>query len=398
MSYGNILVHYAEVAIKGRNRPRFIKQLCDNIKRAFDGLPLSHIQRMSGRLWLHPHEGATFDDEALERLRTVFGVATFAPAVRVPLELPALQEAAWKLLEGRAYRSYRVSARRAFKTGFSSLEANQAVGGYLQEKRPTPVKLKGADVEVHLEMMPHAAYMYVDKLNGPGGLPVGSSGVVGCLLSGGIDSPVAAHRMQRRGLRQIFVHFHSVPYLSRASIEKAEELATSLARFQGSARLFLVPFGDLQANIVENAPAALRVILYRRFMMRIAAALTEPEGARGLVTGESLGQVASQTLRNLAAINEVARLPVLRPLIGFDKQEIIAAAQAISTYETSIIPDQDCCTLFMPRAPETRAYLPAVLAAETRLDVEGLCASAIARTETRDVVAPWSLQAQGTAA
>ncbi|HET6344427.1 MAG TPA: tRNA uracil 4-sulfurtransferase ThiI, partial [Myxococcota bacterium] len=384
MKCANILVHYAEVAIKGRNRPRFIKRLCDNIKLALDGLPVSHIQRMSGRLWVHAQEGASFDEEAFVRLRTVFGVATFAPAVRVPLEMTALKNTAWELLADREYKSYRVSARRAFKTGFSSLEVNQQVGGHLQELRPTPVKLKGADVEVHIEMMPHAAFMYVDKFSGPGGLPVGSSGVVGCLLSGGIDSPVAAHRMQRRGLRQVFVHFHSVPYLSRSSMEKAVELATSLSRFQGSARLYLVPFGDLQANIVENAPAALRVILYRRFMMRIAAVLSEREGARALVTGESLGQVASQTLRNLAAINAVAPLPVLRPLIGFDKQEIIAAAQAIGTFETSIIPDQDCCTLFMPRSPETRAHLPTVLSAEAHLDVEGLCASAIERAEVRD--------------
>jgi len=392
----DIIVHYAEVALKGRNRPRFLKQLVHNLWLALRGQPVEEIRRLSGRIWVRAKPGETLGKEALDRVGMVFGVATYASAQRCDLDIEAIGAVAWEMVKDRTYASYRVSARRAFKTiPLTSLVVNVEVGSYLMQRRPAKVKMQGADVEVHVELMPNAAFVYVDRFRGPGGLPVDVSGTVGCLLSGGIDSPVAAARMQRRGLRQVFVHFHSAPFHSRASQEKAIELAEHLARHQFHAVLYLVPFGELQRTIVEEAPAPMRVLLYRRFMLRIAAQLSKKDGARALVTGESLGQVASQTLRNMAVIEDAAPIPVLRPLVGYDKSEIIEESQALGTYETSIQPDQDCCTLFMPKEPETRGYLPTVLAAENALDVQGLCDAAIAQTERREVHASWLRRERG---
>jgi tRNA uracil 4-sulfurtransferase len=396
MTEHDLIVHYDEIAIKGRNRPRFLKRLSDNLRQALRGLPVAEIKRMSGRIWVRAKPGETLGAEAIARVRTVFGVSNFAAVQRCDLDMDAIKALAWEMLKSRSYESYRVRARRAFKTiPLTSQQVNEEVGSYLMQQRPAKVKLSGADVEVHVELMPHAAFVYVDKHAGLGGLPVDVSGTVGCLLSGGIDSPVAAFRMQRRGLRQVFVHFHSAPFHTRASQEKALELAQVLARHQYHAVVYLVPFGELQRTIVEQAPAPFRVLLYRRFMLRIAAKLTRKDGARALVTGESLGQVASQTLRNMAVINAAAPLPVLRPLVGYDKSEIISQAQALGTFETSIQPDQDCCMLFMPKEPETRGHLPLVEAAEEALDVDGLCAAAIEKTERREVLAPWLMRERG---
>jgi len=221
-----------------------------------------------------------------------------------------------------------------------------------------------------------------EKLPGPGGFPVGSSGRVLTLLSGGIDSPVAACRMLRRGCKSLLVHFHAFPLQDHATIDKALELARILTRYQYRTRLLLVPFAPVQQTIVATCPAPLRVVLYRRFMLRIAEALARRHGAKALVTGESLGQVASQTLDNMAVIDAVAGLPVLRPLVGMDKDEITGEARRIGTFETSTLPDQDCCQLFVPRSPATAATLAQVRAAEAALDVEALVAGALRDVES----------------
>jgi tRNA uracil 4-sulfurtransferase len=228
----------------------------------------------------------------------------------------------------------------------------------------------------------------IGKHPGAGGVPVGISGRGAALLSGGIDSPVAAYRMMRRGLKLDFVHFHSYPLLSRASQDKARELAAHLTRFQGRAKLFLVPFGLLQREIVARVRRPLRVVLYRRFMMRIASAIGSEIGAQTLVTGESLGQVASQTLENMQVIEQAATLPILRPLVGMDKNEIIELARRLDTFEISIIPDQDCCTLFTPRHPETHARLDEVEEAETNLDVQRMVTEAVSGAERVDLTFP----------
>lgn len=382
MRTDGILVHYAELSTKGRNRGDFVRGLADNIRRSLAGAPVAKVERLPGRIWIQPERGAELAPWIYDRLAETVGVANFAAAKRCSLTLEDIKRTALALVHDRTYESFRVRAHRVFKElPFGSLEVDREVGGFLREHRPAKVQMKGAELEIYVEMLPQGAFVYVDRRRGPGGLPLGMSGLVVCLLSGGIDSPVAAWRMQRRGCRTMFVHFHSQPYLNRASVEKATELAEVLTRHQGRSTLYLVPLGELQRDIVTSAPTALRVVLYRRFMLRIAGVLAERAGAKALVTGEALGQVASQTLTNLAVIDDAAPMIVLRPLIGCDKQEIVDEAKRLGTYEISIQPDQDCCQLFIPREPETHAKRKDVLAAEAALDIEGLCADTVSRTE-----------------
>jgi thiamine biosynthesis protein ThiI len=259
------------------------------------------------------------------------------------------------------------------------------------------VDLERPEVEIVVEVLPDEAFVSLDRRPGPGGLPVGASGTVAALLSGGIDSPVAAWRMMKRGCTVLFVHFHAFPLQDHTTIDKVTELARVLTRFQFRTRLVLVPFGEAQQTIVASCPAPLRVVLYRRFMVRIAEALAARHRAKALVTGESLGQVASQTLDNIAAIDEAAKGPVLRPLVGMDKDEITRQARRIGTFEISTLPDQDCCQLFVPKSPATAATLDELRAAEAGLDVAGLVEAAVARAETRTFTFPAAASGEGPA-
>jgi len=270
----------------------------------------------------------------------------------------------------------------------NSMEVDREVGAAIVDAFGYRVDLHDPELTVSIEILADAAFVSAGKIAGPGGLPVGVSGRALTLISGGIDSPVAAYRMMRRGLTLDFVHFHAYPLVSAASLEKACELVAQLTRYQTRSTLALVPFGMLQREIVARSERPLRVVMYRRFMMRIASALAVRFRARALVTGESLGQVASQTLDNLAVIENAARLPVMRPLLGMDKNEIVEQARAISTFETSILEDQDCCTLFVPEHPETHARLAEVEAMEARFDVDRMVADAVSATEVRRFTFP----------
>jgi thiamine biosynthesis protein ThiI len=286
-----------------------------------------------------------------------------------------------QLLEGRQFRSFRISARRAFKTyPLTSVELNRELGTFVVERSGARVDLHHAELEIHVEVLPAETFVYVNRVAGPGGLPVGASGTVVALLSGGIDSPVAAWRMIKRGCRVVFVHFHSVPYLPDISQGKARALVERLTEWQYASRLFLVPFGEIQREIVLSVPGPARVVVYRRMMIRIAEALARQVGAPALVTGESLGQVASQTLANIARIDEVATMPVFRPLIGTDKIEITTEAQRLGTFEISIEPDADCCTLFTPKHPLTRMSEETTRGVEAALDVPRLVELGISGT------------------
>jgi thiamine biosynthesis protein ThiI len=254
----------------------------------------------------------------------------------------------------------------------------------VQEVTGWPVDLSHPDVTIRIEVLSSDAFFFFDKNQGSGGLPVGTSGKVMCLLSGGIDSPVAAWRLIKRGCRAYFVHFHSYPILSITSQEKARSLVEVLTRHQLRSRLFLVPFGTIQQKVVVSVPPPLRVVTYRRLMVRIAERLARKVDTHALVTGDSVGQVASQTIENLAVIEGAATMPILRPLVAFDKEEITGEAQRIGTYEISIIPDEDCCTLFTPRYPTTRASRAEAEAAEAELDVEALVEQAVKDVQMED--------------
>jgi thiamine biosynthesis protein ThiI len=373
----SVVVHYQEIALKGNNRPWFVARLARNLRLATKGAGVREVRVLMGRIELVLDEAADWATVS-DRLSHVFGVANFARAGSAPLEVDGIATEILKDLGDPQVSTFRVSARRADKRfPLTSPELEREVGGRIKEARGWKVDLGHPQLTIHVEALTDEAFYYFGKEPGAGGLPAGTSGRVVCLLSGGIDSPVAAWRLMRRGCRVLFVHFHSYPILSRASQEKVRELVTLLTRYQYDSRLFLVPFGEIQQQIVLAVVPPLRVVIYRRLMMRIAEAIARRNRAQALVTGEVVGQVASQTLENLSAINTVVTMPVLRPLVGMDKDEITAAAERLGTFPISIIPDQDCCTLFTPRHPATKARMRDVERAEAGLPIEEIVTHAL---------------------
>src|SRR5262245_43512059 len=368
-----VVVHYHEISLKRGNRPLFLRHLARNLRSAIADLGPVSLRQRPGRIVLdldeHPQPEAVRD-----RVLRVCGVASASLGYRTSSTVEAMKGLIGRLVDGRQFATFRISARRAFKTyPMTSVELNRALGAFVLERVPTArVNLERFDVEIVVEVLPDEALVSLDRRPGPGGLPVGASGTVAALLSGGIDSPVAAWRMMKRGCRVMFVHFHSVPYLPPTSQAKARALVERLTAWQYASRLFLVPFGEIQREVVLAVPAHARVIVYRRLMVRIAERLARRLGALALVTGDSLGQVASQTLVNLARVGEATTLPVLRPLIGMDKLEITREARALGTFEISIEPDADCCTLFVPAHPGTALRREEIEAAEGRLELERL--------------------------
>ncbi|MDE2929864.1 MAG: tRNA 4-thiouridine(8) synthase ThiI [Chloroflexota bacterium] len=377
-----VVVHYHEVGLKGRNRPFFLGTLEKNLRRATAGLGVKEVERASGRilLWLEPDAPW----ECLrERIARVFGVVNFARGYALQPELETIvQGVLARLPEAGEFATFAVRARRAFKDlPLSSREIAVTLGAAVQDASGAGVNLSAPDMTIYVEVLPQFALFFFGKERGPGGLPVGCSAPVTVLLSGGIDSPVAACRMLKRGSRAVLVHFHSFPYLNSASQEKARELTQVIGGYQGDTLLYLVPLGEIQRQIVVACPAPYRVVLYRRFMVRIAEALGKRHGAQALVTGDSLGQVASQTIENLTAVEDAATQLMLRPLIGMDKQEIADEAERIGTYALSIQPDQDCCALFVPSNPSIHTDLKGIRDAEAVLDVDSLARQGIAEAE-----------------
>jgi len=374
----SVIAHYQEIALKGKNRPWFIARLARNLRRATRDLHVREVRVLMGRIELVLGEGANWET-LRARLGDVFGVANFSRAGRAPLDVDAIAKAILTDLGPENPPTFRVSARRADKRfPLTSPQIEREVGGRIKEARGWTVNLDDPAFTIHVETLTNEAFYAFGKEPGAGGLPAGSSGRVACLLSGGIDSPVAAWRMMKRGCKVIFVHFHSYPILSRASQEKARELARLLTRFQFDSKLLLVPFGDIQQRVVLSVAPPIRVVIYRRLMVRIAEKLAHLNRAQALVTGEVVGQVASQTLENLSTIGDAASMPILRPLIGMDKDEITAEAIRLGTYPVSIIPDQDCCTLFTPRHPATKAKRYEIERAEGDLAVDEIVEGAVA--------------------
>ncbi|MDR2035214.1 MAG: tRNA 4-thiouridine(8) synthase ThiI [Coriobacteriales bacterium] len=358
-----LLVHYHELGLKGRNRPKFERQLITNVKQTLNksGLALE-VSRTSGRLLVFAQ---SFEQglEAFELLLKVPGVARVSLGEKVSRTLESLNDGALRaLVSCEPFGSFRVSARRA-NTDFEldSMELNRVIGSYLMEHTEAKtVRMKDPDATVFVEIIKNEAYVYARSAPAVGGLPVGTAGTLVCLLSSGLDSPVAAWQMVRRGARVIGLHFSGAPETPDSSSVLVGEIAGALEPFGGLADVYCVHFGVYQRAIALAVPEKLRIILYRRLMFAVGGALAVRLGAKGLVTGESLGQVASQTLDNILAVDTVATLPVFRPLIGTDKQDIIKQAQQLGTFDISTRSTDDCCTLFMPRNPETHASLEEV--------------------------------------
>src|SRR5438552_10283917 len=386
----SVVVHYKELALKGGNRPWFVRVLAHNLRVALAGLDVLAVRSVMGRIEVDlgsdlfgadSRAASPVWDEVRDRLRRIFGIANFSYAGRAPLDLKALAATILADLDDRRPESFRVSARRADKRfPFTSPQIEREVGGLIQEAKGWRVDLGHPAFTIHIEMLSDHAFYFFGKEPGAGGLPTGTGGRVACLLSGGIDSPVAAYRMMRRGCSVRLVHFHSYPILSRASQEKVREIATLLTKYQLRSRLMLVPFGTLQQQVVLAVPPELRVVIYRRLMLRIAETLARQWRARALVTGAVIGQVASQTLENLTTIAGATTMEVLRPLVGMDKDEIVASAERLGTFPISIIPDQDCCQLFTPRHPATRAGRAEVEQAESALPIQDMVDAAVAAT------------------
>ena len=380
----SILLHPHELVLKGLNRSRFLDRLVENVRDATRGKGIARIARVSGGLLLLLDAEAD-EKELLEILSRIPGIANLMLVYETAPTLEALKERMAEELASRKMTTFRITARRSDKTfPLDSLALQKELGAWVVEKTQAKVNLLEAETDIFVDVSRKRILFGFEKVQGQGGLPVGVSGNVLALLSGGFDSPVASWMMMRRGCHVAFAHFHSYPYVSRRSQEKAKKLAAELARFQGRSTLFLIPFGDVQREVLLSAPARYRVLLYRRFMMRIAARIAKSRSALALVTGENLGQVASQTLENIAAIENASPLPVFRPLIGMHKDEIIGYARRIGTYEISCMPDEDCCQLFMPSHPATRSHASDFETIEQKLPCEELIEQATAHTEKEE--------------
>ncbi|MBE3591175.1 MAG: tRNA 4-thiouridine(8) synthase ThiI [Firmicutes bacterium] len=380
-----MLVRYGEIGLKGANRKAFegaLKRRLEEAAARAGAAGVTRVRLAHGRIYVDCEEA---DEDTRERLLAAltrtFGVVSVSPAQRVPLEWPAVVEAA-EALGRRARlagaRTFKVEARRANKSfPKTSPEIARELGAALAKRLDWPVDVQRPDAVVTVEVR-EWIYVFAETRPGPGGLPLGTGGRGMLLLSGGIDSPVAGWLLAKRGLEPVAVHFHSPPYTGEKALEKVRDLCRVLAAWCGPVELFTVPFTEVSQQIYERAPDPLGTVLMRRFMVRIAERLADRAGAQALVTGESLGQVASQTIESIAAIADVATRPILRPLVGLDKAEIVELARRIGTYEISVRPFPDCCSVFVPRRPATRPKVEDCRRAEERLDVAALVEAAVA--------------------
>jgi len=380
-----LLLRYGEIALKGKNRPYFEKKLLQNIKTALQGLEPFEVTFQRGRFFVDIAE--EMRPLALKRLQHVFGIVSISPVYGVEPDLEAICRQARELMEkdGPAGKSFKVETRRADKRfPHTSPQVNKEVGAYILKNIPAAsVDVHNPDVTVSIEIRENRAYLYTEMLRGPGGLPVGVTGRGMLLLSGGIDSPVAGWMALKRGIELQALHFHSPPFTGEGALNKVTDICRLLASYSGHIKLHLAPFTEVQKQIRLLCPETMTITLMRRAMFRAAEKLAAKEKITVLFTGESLGQVASQTLENMVAIDEVTAMPVLRPLVGLDKEEITSIARKAGTYEISIRPFEDCCTLFVPRHPVTRPSVEELRRAEQKLDLEELIDTCVDNIESR---------------
>lgn len=390
-----IVVHYHEVWLKGRNRRFFLRKLALALREGLGGLPIERIEQPGDRFVVRMAEGADVS-VAIERLQRIFGIVYYAVARSVDRDMDAICRAAWDEVRELEFSNFAVRAKRSdkrFQHGVMDIE--RAVGRYLLDKFQgtgcsVRVKLDDPEVTCRVEIPPGPALVYARKIPGTGGLPANTGGRMMCLLSGGYDSAVAAYLMMKRGAHLSFIHFYSGGGSSgESSAHVAQELARVLASYQLTAKVWRIPFESIQRQIVANAPEGFRILLYRRMMLRIAEAIAHREHAIALVTGDSLGQVASQTLQNMVSVGDAVRMPVFRPLAGTDKLEVLALARKIGTYDISSEKFHDCCPAFMPRAPELHATPKRITEAELNLNIgdlvrQGMNAATVERFRYRN--------------
>lgn len=385
-----IIFHYGELALKGGNRSLFEDKLAKDIRlkleKNFPGV-FESVKKYHGRVIARLKDNEKIDQKnAWETINTIFGLANFTFALEINQDISEIEKTLWKIIKNAKFKSFRITARRAEKNyPLNSQQINERIGAFIQKKTGAKVKLKNPGLNCIIEIANRKAYIYFEKIKGIGGMPIGSSAKSIVLLSGGIDSPVAAFFAMKRGTNPVYVHFHSMPFTSQKSIDKVKELAKILTKFNREAKIYLIPFGEIQKEIMVKTDPKPRVILYRRLMLRIAEKIAQAENAYAIYTGDSLAQVASQTLENINAIEEAVKIPVLRPLIGFDKEEIMDVARKIETYETSILPHDDCCTRFIPKHPELSADIKKIKEEEKKLDINKLVKLAIKNSEVETI-------------
>lgn len=377
-----IVVHYDEIALKGGRRQLFEKRLAENVRDALSPWGRPAVQRLGDRLLIGPVAEEDFPAIAA-RLETTPGVAWFAQVAQLPAKAESLEQIAQQVAaEVQPPHSFQVRARRADKEfPLKSLEIERQLGRLIQQRTGWPVDLENAALTVHVDVTRHGILTYHQRRPGLGGLPVGSTGKLVCLLSGGIDSPVAAFKMIARGCQVVFVHFHNYTPDNAAVRRKIVRLVEHFLRFQPVSRLYLVPFARVQAHLIAAVPARVRMVAYRRAMLRLAEPIVAKEKARGFILGDSLGQVASQTLENLQATYPATDYPVFAPLIGESKRAIIELARQIGTYETSVLPYDDCCQRLAASSPQTRCSREQMAAWEERLALDEHLEQLAAETE-----------------
>lgn len=372
-----LLVRYGEVFLKGANRPFFLKALTDNVKKAVKAIG-GHVWMSDSRIYV-----SDFTDlqECIARVCKVFGVYSVSPAVEMEKDFEVIAAQCVEMMKDYS-GTFKVLGRRSDKSfPMNSMEIGQEIGGRVLESNPNlTVDVHKPRHKLHVEIRDNA-YLCVEEIKAVGGMPMGTGGKAALLLSGGIDSPVAGYQIMKRGVRCCAIHFQSPPYTGELARDKVMQLAGQLSQYCGGMRVYLVPFTQCQLEIHERCPEGLGTLITRRFMMRIAEQIAKKFGAQALITGESLGQVASQTMEALNCTNAVVEMPVFRPLIGLDKTEIMEIAEKIGTYETSILPYEDCCTVFTPRHPVTKPKLDSMPKVEARLDIDALVNEAVENTE-----------------
>jgi len=381
-----ILLRCGEIMLKGLNRPFFENKLIDNIRKAIKDFGNARIRKSQGRIYIEPLDSTFNFQKALRAVTKVFAIVSVSPVWKVESDFDVIKESAEtmvkELLKDKPCKTFKVETKRGNKSfPLNSPEISSNLGAHLLKTVPgITVDVHNPDFTVFVEVRTHT-YIYSEIIPAYGGLPVGTNGKAMLLISGGIDSPVAGWMMAKRGVELEAVHFHSYPYTSERAKEKVIELVRLLTAFAGNIKLHIVPFTDIQLEINDKCPHDEGTIIMRRFMMKIAEKIANNNGALALITGESMGQVASQTIQSLAVTNEAFSLPVFRPLIGLDKNDVVKIARDIDTYETSILPYEDCCTVFVAKHPKTRPVLSHIKQSESRLETEKLIEKAIENTE-----------------